>query len=367
MPKTSPLAAVAPNPVGDPRELGGYLHAARYSALPDEYQAVRNRAGLFDTSSAAKLRLTGPDAPMFLSNLSTNDIKNLPLGGGCLTYFCDSRAKTLFQAWVYHILLAEGQHALWLETTPGRDEALAKYLDRYLISEAVEIEVVTGEFAQMHLAGPNAQEILQTALIDSVPHLGELQHMERTFGRESTCSIRRHDRLGCPGFDLVCRNERASGVWRMLVAAGATPAGQDAYECLRIEAGTPAYGVDIDETRFVVEIGNAADAISYSKGCYLGQEPIVMSRDRAGHAPRSFVGFRISSTDTLPSPGAAVMMGGEEIGILTSITKSPCSGEILALGYVRWKHREPGTLCDIVTGDLRLPAAIVNLPFRPES
>src|SRR5438132_11130927 len=104
-----------------------------------DYDAAVTAAALFDTSDAGKLVLTGPDAPMFLGNLSTNDIKNLPLGGGCEAYFCDSRAKVKFQAWIYHIRVSDGRHAMWVETTPGRNEALVQYLDRYLISEQAEI------------------------------------------------------------------------------------------------------------------------------------------------------------------------------------------------------------------------------------
>ena len=101
---------------------------------------------------------------MFLGNLCTNDIKNLPLGGGCEAYFCDSRAKVQFAAWVYHVRLGDGRHAMWVETTPGRNAELVKYLDRYLISEQVEIADVTDEFAQFHLAGPKAAEVLAKAL-----------------------------------------------------------------------------------------------------------------------------------------------------------------------------------------------------------
>src|SRR4051812_35347431 len=131
----SPLQALAPNP-GDPAA---------------EYGAALAGAALFDTSAAAKLELTGPDSPMFLSNLSTNDTKNLPLGGGCEAYFCDPRAKVQFQTWVYHVRLADGRHAMWVETTPGRNAELVQYLDRYLITEQVEIADVTDAFAQMHL------------------------------------------------------------------------------------------------------------------------------------------------------------------------------------------------------------------------
>ena len=196
---------------------------------------------IFDYSHAAKLQLTGKDAPGFIHNISTNDIKGLPLGAGCETYFCDARAKALFAAWVYHIRLANSQNAIWLETTPGRGAALLKYLDRFLIAEAVEMADVTNDFTQMHLAGPMAKSVIESALGDEIPDLPEFGHMERTFGSNATCSIRRRDILGVLGYDLVCVPERAEGVWRMLTAAGAKPAGLETYEVLRIEARMADY------------------------------------------------------------------------------------------------------------------------------
>ena len=121
-----------------------------------DYAAAVSSAGLFDTPAAGKLLLTGPDAPMFLGNLCTNDTANLPLGGGCEAYFCDPRGKVQFAAWIYHVRLSDGRHAMWVETTAGRNAELVKHLDRYLISEQVEIADVTEQFAQMHLAGPKA-------------------------------------------------------------------------------------------------------------------------------------------------------------------------------------------------------------------
>src|SRR5688500_25985 len=126
-----------------------------------EYNAALRGAALFDTSAAGKLEVSGPDAPAFLSNLSSNDIKDLPLGGGCETYFLDPRAKALFAAWAYHVLLDGQRHAIWLETTPGYGEKLLRHLDKYLISEAVELSDVTGRFAQFHLAGPAAKAVLE--------------------------------------------------------------------------------------------------------------------------------------------------------------------------------------------------------------
>jgi folate-binding protein YgfZ len=307
----------------------------------DEYQASVTGAALFDTSAAAKLVLTGPDAPMFVSNLSTNDTKNLPLGGGCEAYFCDPRAKVQFQSWIYHLLLGDGRHAMWVETTPGRNEALVKYLDRYLISEQVEIADRTADFAQLHLAGPAAKAVLEMALGEPVPDLPEFAHMERTIGT-ATYSIRRREPLGLPGYDIVWSNQNTKEIRSILLGAGAVPALPDTYETLRIEAGTPLFGPDIDENRFVMEVGNAARAVSYTKGCFLGQEPIVMARDRAGHVNRLFTGLKMLEGGTIP-PGTKLFRDGQEVGLVTSSCHSPRLGLPVALGYVRWKHHEKGT------------------------
>ncbi|MFO0805865.1 MAG: glycine cleavage T C-terminal barrel domain-containing protein [Gemmataceae bacterium] len=294
--------------------------------MSPDYQAAIGAAAIFDTSAAGKLVLTGPDAPMFLGNLCTNDIKNLPLGGGCEAYFCDARAKVQFAAWIDHVMFA-GDHAMWVETTPGRGEALAKYLDRYLISERVEIADRSAEFLQFHLAGPGAKIVLEQALRESLPDLPEFAHLEREFGR-----IRRRDLLGVPGFDIVCK-ERP----RLDAVAGSP----ETFETLRIEAGTPLVGPDIDENRFVMEAGRAARAVSYAKGCYLGQEPIVMARDRAGHVNRAFLGMKVLDGGPLP-PGTKLFRDGQEVGVVTSSCHSPRLGVPVALGYLRWKHQDSG-------------------------
>ncbi|VTR92266.1 folate-binding protein : Glycine cleavage T protein, aminomethyl transferase OS=Planctomyces maris DSM 8797 GN=PM8797T_09449 PE=3 SV=1: GCV_T: GCV_T_C [Gemmata massiliana] len=326
-----------------------------------EYQSALTSAALFDISGAAKLLLTGPDAPMFLGNLSTNDVKALPLGGGCEAYFCDARAKVKFQAWIYHVRLSDARHAMWIETTPGRNTELVQYLDRYLISEQVEIADRTADFAQFHLAGPKAATVLGAALGEPVPELPEFAHMERTFGRDATCSLRRRDQLGAPGFDIVCRTDVAEGVKRMLLAAGATPAGFDTFETLRIEAGTPVFGKDIDENRFVMEVGYAPRAVSYAKGCYLGQEPIVMARDRAGHVNRAFLGLKVLEGGPLPA-GAKVFRDGQEVGLVTSSCQSPRLGVPVALAYLKWKHQEPGTRMEAETPAGRQPVEVLGLP-----
>src|SRR5207302_11083303 len=144
-----------------------------------------------------------------------------------------------------------------LDTDPGQAARLLQHLDRFLISEHVELADRTADFAQFHLAGPRAKSVLEQALGETIPDLAPLQHMERTFGASATCHVRRHDPLGIPGYDLVCLRGRAPEVRQYLESPGATAAGPEAYEVLRVEAGTPEFGRDIDENRFVVEVGRA--------------------------------------------------------------------------------------------------------------
>jgi folate-binding protein YgfZ len=332
------------------------------SNVTSDYVAAISAAALFDTSRTGKLLLMGPDAPMFLGNLSTNDIKNLPLGGGCEAYFCDSRAKVQFQAWIYHVLLADRRHAMWVETTAGRDEALVKYLDRYLISEQVEIANVTERYEQLHLAGPKAADLLGSALGSPIPEIPEFAHLERNFGTNGICSIRRRDLLGLPGFDLVCEATLHDGLRGLLIAAGAIAGMDEIFETLRIEAGTPLFGPDIDSDRFVMEVGRAARAVSYAKGCFLGQEPIVMARDRAGRVNRAFMGLKVLVGE-LPLPARTKLFHeGLDVGAVTSSCFSPRLGTPIALGYLKWKHQEPGTRMEAETPGGRVPLEVLGLP-----
>jgi tRNA-modifying protein YgfZ len=342
-------------------EVAGWQIPAHFGDTATEYRAALEGAALFDRSHHGKIEVAGKDAPAFLHNLCTNDINGLPLGGGCEAYFCDHRAKVLAQAFVFHVLSA-GRHAFWLDITPGFNDKLLKHLDKHLISEAVELADETEKFAQLHLAGPRAKSVIESALGERIPDLDEFMHMERTFGFTATCHVRRHDPHGAPGYDLVCRNERAAGVWRMLQAAGAVPAGEVAFETLRIEAGTPVYGVDIGEDRFVMEVARALRAVSYSKGCYLGQEPIVMARDRAGFVNRAFLGVKGLEGGPLPA-GTKLFRDAAEVGLVTSSVQSPRLNAPLALAYIRRGHQDSGLRLEADTPDGQRPVEV--LPFPP--
>src|SRR3954466_4420141 len=164
--------------------------------MPDrisEYDRARTGAAVFDTSDRGKVEFTGPDAPSFLHNLSTNDVLNLPLGAGCDAFFTTAKAKAVAHALIYHVRIADGRDALWLDVAPGQAEPLVRHLDHYMIAEQVEMADRTADFAQFHLAGPHARAAIERALGGPVPDLGPFEHMERTIGANATCHIRRHD------------------------------------------------------------------------------------------------------------------------------------------------------------------------------
>jgi tRNA-modifying protein YgfZ len=357
MPERTPLHEQTTQAGAQYAEVGDWLVPARYGEVRPEYEQARQGAVLFDLSHRGKLEVSGGDAATFLHNLCTNDVKGLPVGAGCEAFLTTPTARAVAYFQLYHLLLHDGRDAFWLDLEPGRVEKLIQALDRYVISEQVEFADRTREFAQLHLAGPAALEVLEKALVDDVPGLGPLEHMVRTFGANAHSHIRRHDRLALPGYDIVCLRGVAPAVWSLLLRAGARPAGLEAYELLRVEAGTPVYGADVDESRFVVEVGRTAQAISYTKGCYLGQEPIVMARDR-GQVQRTLLGVKLSGDGPLPA-GTKLTRDGKEVGVTASSVVSPALGVPVALAYVRRGSQEPGT---VLQADGRT-AEVTPLPF----
>jgi tRNA-modifying protein YgfZ len=360
MAEQTPLHAMTTKAGATYTEEAGYTMPAHFGDPATEYQHARTGAVLFDVSHRGKVELTGPEAPMFLHNLCTNDITGMPVGAGCEAFLTTAKAKIVSHLYIFHLLLHDGRPALWLDVAPGTAEKVIQHLDHFLISEQVEFADRTREFAQMHLAGAQAHHVLERALVDDVPDLQELQHMIRTFGSDSTSHVRRHTPLGLPGYDVVCLRGRAETVWQMLLRGGAKPAGRQTWETLRVEAGTPVQGADIDETTFAPEVGRIAQAISYAKGCYLGQEPVVMARDR-GQVNRTLLGLKLPDG---PVPHNSLLFReGKEVGRVTSSVVSPRLGQAVGLGYVRRGNQESGTRLQVEVQGQRHPAEVAALPF----
>lgn len=309
---------------------------------------------LFDLSAQAKVAVTGPEAGAFLHNLCTQDIKGLPTWTSREAFLCTAKARVVAHVWVSHVPLPPGEHFL-LDADPGQAERLVKHLNHYLISEQAEIADVTGEYGLLRLAGPGAEQTVGRCFGKPLADLGVGQLRDLGAG----IWVRRLDLLAMPTFDLFCSAGETTSLRERLLSVGDTLSDAQTYEVLRVEAGLPRIGIDMDENRFVVETGRIAQAISYAKGCYLGQEPIVMARDR-GQVNRKLLGVRFDD-GPLPEPGSKLFRGTEEVGLVTSTVQSPRFGAI-GLAYVRRGSQEPGTVLTLEPGGGR-QALLASLPF----
>jgi glycine cleavage system T protein len=342
-------------------ETSGWLMPGHYGDTVAEYQNARRKAALFDLSHYGKVEVSGADAASFLHNLCTNEVKNLLAGGGCEAFLTTGQAKIVAFVALYRSPLAQEPSVFHLDTGPDMAEKVVKHLDRYLISEQVELVDQTRAFAQMHVAGPRARELLEQALANGLPDLAELQHTTQTVAG-GNIQLRRHQPLGLLGYDIVCEKDRAAAVWQALIASGARPAGLEAYNILRIEAGTPIYGLDIDESNLPQEVARVERTVSFTKGCYIGQETVARIRTY-GHVNRSLTGLKVA--DGPLSAGAKLFRADKEVGHITSSAVSPSLGQTVALAYVRRGSHEPGTVLDVEAEGGRRAAEVVSLPFGP--
>lgn len=331
----------------------------------NEYDATWQQAVLFDLSEYGKIELSGKDAGGFLHNLCTNDIKNLPVGGGCEAFLCNARARTLAHVFVGRFLsplVPQGSgEAFLLDMIPSLTDKVYQHLDKFHISEEVEIVKRTAELGMLRLAGPRARGILDKVFEGALPDLPLLHHISRETPLTGRCHLRRQDLLSLPGFDVFCDRQKLGPVREALLGAGAVAAGPEVHEILRVEAGTPVYGQDMDDNRFVAELGRTERAISYSKGCYLGQEPIVMARDR-GQVNRTLLGIKVSSGEAL-LPGVRLFQGETEVGQTTSSVRSPRLGMVIALAYLKRGAQEAGTELVVEPPTDGRKAVVASLPF----
>ena len=298
----------------------------------DDYRAAIEGVALFDLSQYGKIELTGPDAASFLQNLCTQDVKSLPVGATCEAFLTTSKARVVAHVWITHT----ASSVLRLDMVAGQAEKVLAHLNHFLISEKVEIADRTHDFALFRLVGPLANKL-------------------------SSGDFRQHTLLALDGVDLFCPVVEADALRQRLIAAGDVPASPATYQTLRIEAGLPEYGIDIDENRLAMEVGRTAQAICYTKGCYLGQETIVMARDR-GQVNRLLVGVKIPD-GAATGTGAKLFRSGEEVGQATSSVHSPRLGHAIALAYLRRGNWDPNTELVIDPTTDGRSAVVCALPF----
>ena len=320
-----------------------------------EYRKAKNECALFDLSDRTNIKITGKDRVAFLNNFCTNDIKMLNPGQGCEAFITSIKGRVLG-----HVFVFVEQDAIWLESVPHATEPLLQHLGKYVLAEEVELHDRSAEYGELFISGPKSAEKL-TPLISNVADFGQHAHGMMKWN-EISIAWRRIDFLNEPGFLLSAARDHLGDVWRLLCET-IKPAGADVFHALRIESGFPLYGIDVSEENIAQEVGRTKQAISFTKGCYLGQEPISRI-DALGHVNRELCGLKLS-TGSAPLPGSAVKSedGSKEIGSITSSVLSPIENTPLALAYLKSQYLTPGTSVSVHVDDNSIPASV----FQPEA
>ncbi len=302
-----------------------------------EYEVVRDGgAGLIDLSATrGRIRVGGSEATMFLNGLITNDVKNLAQNRWMPAVFPTVQGRLIGAVRVIRV----GEAEFLIDTEMPSHEAVLKTVSKFTLAGDFKVSDVTSETALLTIQGQGAAEILakQFERVD-LPENGVVQ--------TSGVTILRASHTGEEGFDIFIDSSRKAELQQALEAAGAQPIGEDTFEILRVEAGIARFGQDMDETNVVPET-NLDDAVSYTKGCYVGQEIIVRIKHR-GHPAKKLTRLRFE-TDQQVEPGADIRStDNQEIGRVTSAVISPRLGSI-GLGYVRYEYLADGTR--VVVGD----------------
>jgi len=319
-----------------------------YTNPVEEYWAIRNHSGMVDLSHLGLLQVTGKDRLSFLNGLLTNEILKMNDGIGIRSALLNTKARVLADL---HLYAREDDLLLDAGDVPGA--SVKEILDRFIITEDVQIKDITSGFVHLtlqgHQAAENASALFGVAFADMKP----LQH--KMLG--PTLIISR-DRTGQSGYDMIIPNDESEGVWQSFLLKGVTPVGLDALEILRLEAGYPRYGVDVDENTIILEAGYK-DAISFNKGCYLGQE-VVARATHIGRVNKNLVQFQTDS-DNVPSAKSKFISNGKEAGYVTSAAFSPGLKEVVGLGYAQRDFAKEGTKLVIESEKGPLPTVITKL------
>jgi folate-binding protein YgfZ len=357
--RRSPLEETHARAGAELREQDGCVVAAHYGDARGEYEAVRGGgAGVFDLSSRGRVEVSGGEAVQFLNGMLTNDVAKLEDGAWMDAAFPNPQGRLLASVRV----LRRGGSFLF-DTEAATYERVLKYLERYTLAGDFRVRDLTNETAMLTVQGARACEIVRSALGDETLSVERGRASAVRF-RDADVTLLRATHTAEDGVDLLVGAADAQKLWDALTEARARPAGFDALEVLRVEAGLPRYGVDASETNVVLEVVDEAGAVSYTKGCYTGQEIIARIHWR-GHVAKRLAGI-IFARDAEPPADSTVRScaEGREVGRITSSVFSPRLGRPVALAVIRYDSLAPGTELKVFSGEEELCAAhVAELPF----
>jgi tRNA-modifying protein YgfZ len=321
------------------------------------YDAARHRAALINRTDRGRIVVSGADRASYLQGLLTNDVVALKAGQGCYAAYLTARGRMIADAYVYEL----GDVMLLTMTGDVKDSVLAK-LDQFIFTEDVQLGDVSNTFAQIAVIGPDAAiavaRVLRDVSADALRALGDHGNRRAEWAGGAAIVTRVVD-TGEPGYDLYVEHAQAGALKSALGAADVMEVDLATAEAIRIESGIPLFHRDMDEETIPLEAGIESRAISFTKGCYVGQEVVIRVLHRGhGRVARKLVGVAFDGPQ-VPAPGTLLRSADREVGQVTSSTHSPALGRPIALGYVHRDFVAPGTrvTADGASGD------VVALPF----
>ncbi len=318
----------------------------------DAYNAVRkDGCGVIDLSSRGRIRVSGSEAVMFLNGLITNDMKTLVEGRWMLAAFPNVQGRLIAAV---RVIRLQGESNFIIDTEPATHQTVLKNIERFTMAGDFKVKDITDETSTFSVQGKQARRLVEQVVGKTVD---DDHGVFETKWNDSELVGLRSSHTSEDGFDLIIEKDLSSKLHDALIAAGAVEVDEDTFETLRIEAGVGVFGKDMDETNVITET-NLDDAVSFTKGCYVGQEIIIRIKHR-GHVAKKLAGLELEGSE-IPNHDSLIKTGeGKEIGRVTSATFSPKLDRVIALGYVRYEYLAPGT--EVVVDDRK--AVVKELPL----
>lgn len=317
------------------------------------FQSIRERAAIGAIAPRRQLAVSGPDRKTFLHGLLTNDIQALQPGTGCYAAWLSPQGRMLTDM---HVLEQDG--TILLDVPAETAGATLQRLDQCLFSEDVRLESMADTLTGVWLHGPKAAAVLETVLEEAHGLAGWDDYRHRTLEFQGEpATVVRIDQLGVPGYCVYLARGRDAAFVEALERSGAVSVAHQVLEAARIEAGYPVFGIDMTGDTIPLEAGIEERAISFTKGCYVGQEVVIRILHRGhGRVARRLVKLRPARR---VERGARLHAGDREIGFVTSAAESPFSGPI-ALGYVHRDFVAAGTRVQVGMGAERVEAVVTE-------